>query len=134
MAKRLMEVTFLKNIGNQAKAWPLKLDAELLTTLVYYGPKQIDWVKSRIRSMHEKVQTEKNCSYYLSDEKVQIISNASQRKHDLTEEDVLSMNQMCLELRDEETEYFDDYAHRVTSICVMRINDASPWVVLCTYP
>ena len=61
--KRLMAVTFLKNIENRAKAWSLKLDTELLTSLVYYGPKKNAWGKSRIRSMYEKAQIENVCSY-----------------------------------------------------------------------
>ena len=42
-----------------------------------------------------------------------VIPNASHGRHDLTEEDVLSMHQMHLEFPGEETEDFDDHAHRV---------------------
>ena len=46
----------------------------------------------------------------------------------------LSMHKLCLEIPNEETEDFDDHAHRVTSIRAMWLNDSLPRVFAYAFP
>ena len=52
----------------------------------------------------------------------------------MTDEEILTMHQLCLGFPDEEEEDFDDCVHRMASACLMWATDSSPWGSACTRP
>ena len=60
---------FLTNIAKHATSWSLKLDEELGTDLVHYGPRKFNWVRKRIRNMYDRAHNQDFRSLFLPEEK-----------------------------------------------------------------